>query len=39
MESQNRNYLPRLDYVRGAAAWWIVGYHGIQLIQTGGGGG
>lgn len=27
MRSENRSYLPRLDYIRGAAAWLVVAHH------------
>ena len=36
MKSLNRPYLPRLDFVRAGAAWWVVIYHGVQLLPTGG---
>jgi peptidoglycan/LPS O-acetylase OafA/YrhL len=34
MRSDNREYLPRIDYLRGFAAWWVVAYHGVVVIPV-----
>lgn len=35
MRSANRPYLPRIDMLRGIAAWWVVLFHGVSLLPTG----
>lgn len=35
MRSGNRPYLPRVDLLRGLAAYWVVAYHGVQLLPSG----